>query len=120
MKKVITFAFLTLLTCSLWAQALKPLSPARKQEMINKICQVSGAMKTLQCDFTQVKQLPMLNDKMVSKGKMYYKQSSLLRWEYISPYKYIFIMNGTNVYIKSAKKKSVIDTRSNKLFPILF
>ena len=47
---------------------------------------------------------------------MYYKNNALLRWEYTSPYKYIFIMNGTNVYIKSAKKTSVIDTKSNGVF----
>ena len=39
-------------------------------------------MKSMQCDFVQTKYLRMLNDKMVSTGKMYYQQSDKLRWEY--------------------------------------
>ena len=58
----------------------------------------------------------MLNDKMVSHGKMYYRQSDKLRWEYTSPYAYIFILNGTKVLLKREKHDDIIDVRQNKIF----
>ena len=70
----------------------------------------------MQCDFVQTKHLKMLNDKVVSKGKMYYQQSDKLRWEYVSPYKYTFILNGSKVQLKNSKRNDVIDVEKNKLF----
>ncbi|MCH3923872.1 MAG: outer membrane lipoprotein carrier protein LolA [Bacteroidales bacterium] len=116
MKKIIVTIILSFVFVNVFAQSMKQVSETRKKEMITKISRISSSIKTMQCDFIQVKTLPMLNNKMVSKGKMYYKNSSLLRWEYLSPYTYIFIMNGNNVYIKSAKKKSVIDVNKNRVF----
>lgn len=81
-----------------------------------KINQVAASMKTMQCDFTQTKHLKMLNDKMVSQGKMYYRQSNQLRWEYTTPYAYTFILNNDKVLLKNAKRNDVIDVKQNKLF----
>jgi outer membrane lipoprotein carrier protein len=39
-----------------------------------------------------------------------------LRWEYTEPYKYLFIFNGTKVYVGNNTRKDVIDTNSNKVF----
>jgi outer membrane lipoprotein carrier protein len=39
-----------------------------------------------------------------------------LRWEYTSPYQYLFIFNGTKVYVGNKSRKDVIDTNSNKVF----
>ena len=58
----------------------------------------------------------LLNEKMVSKGKMYYQKSDKLRWEYLSPYNYTFILNGNNVLLKNKKRNDVINVNQNKLF----
>lgn len=81
-----------------------------------KIATAAQAMASLQCDFVQTKQLKMLNDKMVSEGKMYYSQKDKLRWEYVKPYEYIFIMNGDRVLLKNKERSDVIDVRQNKIF----
>lgn len=81
-----------------------------------KINLVASKMQTMQCNFVQTKYLKMLNDKMVSHGKMYYRQSDKLRWEYTSPYAYIFILNGTKVLLKREKHDDIIDVRQNKIF----
>ena len=81
-----------------------------------KIATAAQAMTSLQCDFVQTKQLKMLNDKMVSEGKMYYSQKDKLRWEYVKPYQYIFIMNGDRVLLKNKERSDVIDVRQNKIF----
>ena len=80
------------------------------------ITQAASTMKTMQCDFTQTKHLKMLNDKMTSKGRMYYQQTNRLRWEYTSPYSYTFILNDDKVLLKNAQRNDVIDVNKNKLF----
>ena len=81
-----------------------------------KIAAAAQAMTSLQCDFVQTKQLKMLNDKMVSEGRMYYSQKDKLRWEYVKPYQYIFVLNGDRVLLKNKERSDVIDVRQNKIF----
>ena len=81
-----------------------------------KINQAASQLQTLQCDFVQTKHLKMLNDKLVSHGKMYYKKSDKLRWEYTTPYHYIFILNGSRVLLKNEKRNDIIDVNQNKVF----
>lgn len=87
-----------------------------EQRAIQEISNAASAIKTLQCDFVQTKSLKMLGDKMVSKGKMYCSQPNQLRWEYISPYSYIFILNNNNVLLKKGNRSDVIDVNQNKMF----
>ena len=81
-----------------------------------KISQIASSMKTMQCDFIQTKHLKMLNDEMVSKGRMYYQQGNRLRLEYTSPYTYTFIINDDKVLLKNSQRNDVIDVNKNKLF----
>jgi outer membrane lipoprotein carrier protein len=53
------------------------LNDAQIRQRVN---QAAAAMKTLQCDFVQIKHLKMLNEEMLAQGKMYYQQSNKLRW----------------------------------------
>ncbi len=89
---------------------------AEEQKIIRQINAVASSMKTMQCDFVQTKTIKMLNDKMVSKGKMYYQQSDKLRWEYTSPYTYTFVLNGSKVLISKGKRNDVINVEQSKFF----
>ena len=107
------FLFLVLsVTCvfTLFAQQLSD------EQIKKKINQAATAMKTMQCDFVQTKNIKMLNDKLISKGKMYYQQGNKLRWEYTSPYQYAFILNNDKVLIKNNQRNDVVDVKQNKLF----
>ena len=86
MKKFIVLLIFSL--CISTQVSAQTLSETQIRQEINK---VASQMKSMQCDFTQTKNLKMLNDKLVSKGKMYYQQSNKLRWEYVTPYAYIFL-----------------------------
>ncbi len=77
---------------------------------------VASNMKTMQCDFVQTKHLKMLNDKMVSRGKMYYQQSNKLRWEYLYPYTYTFVLNDSKVLINKDNRNDVINVNQSKFF----
>lgn len=116
MKKIRNILFLLLMTMSIMPLTAETLTPQQKQEVIAKINKAASSLKTMNCSFVQTKHLSILNDKMVSKGNMYYKQADKLRWEYTDPYQYLFIFNGTKVYVGNKSRKDVIDTNSNKVF----
>ena len=111
MKKTILFIVaLVLGFASLHAEKIDE-AKVKKQ-----ISAVASSLKTMQCDFVQTKNIKMLNDKMVSKGKMYYQQSDKLRWEYTSPYTYTFVLNGSKVLINKGKRSDVINVDQSKFF----
>ena len=95
---------------------LSLIAQQNETQIRQAITQAASAMKTMQCDFTQTKHLKMLNDKMTSKGRMYYQQTNRLRWEYTSPYSYTFILNDDKVLLKNKQHNDVIDVNKNKLF----
>ena len=104
--------------CCLWlsAQTLKKATEAEAKAMVAEISKTAASIRTLTCNFTQVKTLSFLNDKMTSLGRMCYDASGKLRWEYTSPYTYTFILNGQQVHIQSAKNRQTIDIRQSRLF----
>ena len=110
MKKLLFISYL-LLTVHLSLMAQQSEIQIRQ-----KISQVASSIKTMQCDFIQTKHLKMLNDDMVSKGRMYYQQGNRLRWEYTSPYTYIFIINNDKVLLKNNQRNDVIDVNKSKPF----
>ena len=111
MKRVL-FSLMALCLCLLNLSAQK-INEAKVKQQINA---VASKLKTMQCDFVQTKYLKMLNDKMVSRGKMYYQQSNKLRWEYTSPYTYTFVLNGSKVLISKGKRNDVINVNQSKFF----
>lgn len=110
--------FLILLSCllSLGLSAQTKLSDAQRDQVIAKIDKASSKMTSMQCDFTQTKTMKMLSKKMESTGVMYFKRPDKLRWEFKSPYTYIFAMNGDKVSMKSSKSTQNIDVKQNKMF----
>jgi len=76
----------------------------------------SQKISSIKSDFTQEKNLSVLADKIVSKGKFWFKRDNLVRMEYTQPFQYLMIINGTNIYVKDSQKENKISTKSNKLF----
>ena len=111
MKKLF-ISFMLLLGVALGAYSQN----AGDAAVIRQINAVASSMKTMQCDFVQTKYLKMLNDKMVSRGKMYYQQSDKLRWEYTAPYQYTFVLNGSSVLLNKGKRNDVINVNQSEFF----
>lgn len=88
----------------------------QKKEIIGRIMQVSGEMSSMQCDFTQVKELSFMDEKITSEGKMVFKKPNKIRWEYTKPMKYIFSMDGQNIRMTSGDNTTTISANQNKLF----
>lgn len=117
MKYFFIYFFLTGFLLHAGAQeGYRQATASQAAEMKEKITTASAGMKTLRCDFEQVKTLSVLMDEMVSRGFMLYKQPDNLHWEYTQPYRYIFAMNNDKVMIDSGQDKNVIDVNSSGLF----
>lgn len=87
-----------------------------KELLVAKVNQTALSIKSIECDFIQIKHISLLKEKMTSKGKMYYSNDNRLRWEYLSPYTYCFILNDTKVSLTSSSKKDIIDIKNNQMF----
>jgi outer membrane lipoprotein-sorting protein len=95
----------------------QPASETQQKDIVDKIRQASSSMKTMKCDFTQVKELSFMDEKVTSEGKMYYKQTDKIRWEYTKPYTYVFATDGKNVRMHSGNNTgSTVPVKSSKLF----
>lgn len=76
--------------------------------------QNSTKVLTIASDFTQVKNMALLEEKIKSKGKFYYKKEDKIRIEYTSPYSYLLVMNAGQVMVKDEQKTSKINTKNSK------
>lgn len=70
--------------------------------------------QTIASDFSQVKHMKMMNDKVNSKGKFYFKKEDKIRIEYTSPFQYLLVMNGGQIMVKDENKTNKINTRNSK------
>jgi len=76
----------------------------------------SAKMTSLSCDFVQEKNLSMLSEKIVSRGKFRFRKDNKVRMEYTQPFQYLMIMAGDRIYIRDDQKEHSVSTKSNKLF----
>jgi len=72
--------------------------------------------RTIQCDFIQEKTLSMLSEKIISKGKFWFKKDNLVRMQYFQPFEYLMILANNTVYIKDGQRENKLSGKSNKLF----
>ena len=71
---------------------------------------------SIKSDFVQEKTLSMLSEKIISKGKFWFKKDNQVRMEYNHPFQYLMIINGDKVFVKDGQKQNTISVKSNKLF----
>ncbi len=115
MCKWIMICAISLLSLQLHAQSgFKPvtdLSAVKKE-----FAKAAQQTQSIQCDFVQEKNLSMLSDKIVSKGKFWFRKENKVRMEYQQPSYYLLVMNGKDIRIKDAQKESKVSGKNNKLF----
>lgn len=115
MKKTLLVLLLVALS-SIATYGQTALSAAQQKQTIAKIEKAAQAVKTMQCNFTQVKSMSLMKNTINSSGQMWFSKPGKLRWQYTKPYDYTFIMNGSKAYMKSAKSTQTIDVQKNKMF----
>lgn len=88
-----------------------------------KIDNMSKQTTSIESDFTQVKNISMLSEKITSKGHFWFlyqiagaQKTNNLRWEYTTPYQYTIVINKDKILIKDEAKIKKYDMNSNKVF----
>jgi outer membrane lipoprotein-sorting protein len=72
------------------AHDLQVLSGDAAGKAVSAINAANAGTASMQADFMQVKEMSIVKERMVSTGRMYYRDGSL-RWEYLTPSRTVFI-----------------------------
>lgn len=115
MRSIRIIGICLLLSLTLMTHGQQRATEAQTRAMIEKINRTAAGIRTMECDFTQVKTLQFLDDKITSEGRMTFGGNGKLRWEYTSPYRYTFILNGDKAYMGSGKDRQTVDMSQSRL-----
>lgn len=96
--------------------AQTPLSASKQKQIIAQVDKSVASLKTMQCQFKQIKNVAMMKNSISSVGVMYFQKPDRLRWQYTSPYAYTLILDKGTAYMKSTKGTTTIDVSKNKMF----
>jgi outer membrane lipoprotein-sorting protein len=109
---------LSCIVCATFTQAqvtgFKPVADVATFKQ--QFAKASQATQSIQSDFVQEKNLSMLSDKIVSKGKFWFKKDNKVRMEYSTPSYYLLVMNGKDIKTKDGQKESHVSAKGNKMF----
>lgn len=100
-------------TGNIWAQKAGFTALSNTSALEQAMAKLAEQTQSISSDFAQVKHMKMLNDKVQSKGKFYYKKNDKVRIEYLSPFQYLLVMNGSMISVKENGKVSKINTRNS-------
>ena len=120
MKKYIVLLIGLILCLSVVSAQYQKATEEQQKEIVGKIKQASGDVNTMKCDFTQVRELTLMDEVITSEGKMYYKKANKIRWEYIKPYQYALSMDGKNTNMSSHDKTTTMPVGQRKMFDEVF
>jgi outer membrane lipoprotein-sorting protein len=112
-RPILLFLF-ALVAYTTGAQTFTPVKDV--SAVVQKITEASKKINTIQCDIEQQKQVSMLADKAVSKGKFYFKRTNMVRIDYTRPTKNLVVMNAGKMLVQDDKKTSKMDMHRSKMF----
>ncbi len=117
MKKHISFLWLGMLMLLLGKAQSQNFAPVKDASALrSELTASSQKIESIACDFTQEKNMSMLAEKAVSKGKFYFKKESKVRLEYQQPKKSLIVMNNGKMLMQDDKKTTQMDMHRSKVF----
>jgi outer membrane lipoprotein-sorting protein len=81
-----------------------------------KLAEATQLTNSIESTFNQEKSLSVLSEKIVTKGKFYFRKNNMLRWEYTEPFNYLIILNNGKILVRDEEKENQFDSRANKVF----
>ncbi|MCX6279683.1 MAG: outer membrane lipoprotein carrier protein LolA [Bacteroidetes bacterium] len=111
----LSFFLLILFPVCILAQN-KPMNAALISQLKQKVKELAVTTQTITSAFTQEKKMEMISEKIVSKGKFYFRAERMLRWEYTEPFSYLIIISNDHITVKDENNVSHFDVSSNKIF----
>ena len=86
-------------------------------DQINKTIQENTQkVFSIKSDFTQHKNLSMLEETLISKGSFLFKKEDNVRWQYTSPFEYTIVVSNGKFQINNEGSISEFDMNSNEMF----
>ncbi len=116
MNRIILTVLIAILPIISYAQEFRQVNLTEQNEIIDRINSTVASVETIKSNFIQIKRMSLMQEDMQSFGQLYYSSKGMLRWEYLKPYTYCFILKGDNVSIKSHKSTDQINIKNNKIF----
>ena len=116
MRTSLFFLFMVSMSMSQLSNAQSFTAVKDAAALQKKIIEASNKIASIQCDFAQEKNMSMLSEKVISKGKFYFKKESKVRLEYLLPVKNLIVMNSGKMLMKDDKKTSQMDMHRSKVF----
>ena len=84
--------------------------------VIRRISEAASRVTSLECDFIQTRHISLLSSDMQSTGRLDFIVPDKLRWEYVTPENFVFILNGNSVALQKKGKTEVSDANRKKMF----
>ena len=91
-KRIITIALVVGSSILAFGQDKSYTPVTNMKDVETKLNNASAQTSTITCDFTQEKHLEYLDETIISKGKFWFKKENRLRWEYMTPFKYLILL----------------------------
>lgn len=92
------------------------LSESEQAAFKSKVQSTAQNTQTIVSDFVQTKHISVLDNEIISEGKLVFKAPNLVKWEYIKPYQNTAIFKDDQLLVNNEGKKQNIDLGTNKMF----
>jgi outer membrane lipoprotein-sorting protein len=113
-SRLLIFFLLALLPGALSAQ--KWVDVKDPEALTKQIREATQKINTIECSFSQEKNMSVIAEKILSKGKFYLKKPGKLRWEYTDPFNYLIIISNNQLFVKDENSENKINLETSKVF----
>jgi len=94
----------------------KPMNAMSVETLKLQVTALSRNSQTISSDFVQEKMMTMITEKIITRGKFFFKKEKMLRWEYTEPFSYLIIINNDQISVKDENKVNHFNVQSNKIY----
>jgi outer membrane lipoprotein carrier protein len=112
-----------LLLC-VWLVAVPVHADAPLDSLMQKLQQKYANLNTMKASFTQSYQSKRFSEKLQEGGMVYFKKGGLMKWDYTTPEKKLFVSDGFFYYYYVVQDKQVVktpvDQKGDQHSPALF
>ncbi|MES2629481.1 MAG: outer membrane lipoprotein carrier protein LolA [Bacteroidota bacterium] len=103
-KRTYILVFMLLLLAG-GISAQNGFKPVKNQEaVLAELNKTAAETHTITADFTEEKTMAAFSKPQFGKGKFYYAEKDKLRWEQVSPFDYVIVINGKSLSIRENGK----------------
>lgn len=113
MKRYIVLCILVFLCLSGYAQQWEKIDPSG--EFSQRLERAARQLQSIACDFIQEKYLDVFDEKIISKGRFYFRKENKICLSYSEPLDYLIVINGQKLKVVSDGKVSLVDLGTNKM-----